>query len=369
MAKIVIISNTSWNLFNFRLPLMSRLRDKGFDVVAVAPCDEYSERIKAAGFRYIDLPMNNKGTNPVEDISLIFRLYRLFSSERPDMILTYTPKPNIYASIVAGLMSMPVIPNISGLGNVFIRQSLVTRIVKLLYRLALRFPPRVFFQNHDDLQLFIDMRLVQEARASHIPGSGINTDIYAPESTKKKDRFVFLLVARMLWDKGVGEFVEAARLLKHQHPHTRFQLLGFLDVVNPQAISREQIRQWVNNGIVEYLGESDDVKSYMLASDCVVLPSYREGLPRTLLEGASLAKPLIASDVPGCRDVVDDGETGYLCRLQDAGDLAACMQKMMLLTGKQRAEMGMLGRQKIISEFDEKIVIEMYLEALKSARI
>ena len=369
MAKIMIISNTSWNLFNFRLPLMSRLREEGFDLIAVAPFDEYSERIETSGFRHVCLPMNNKGTNPVQDMWLIFRLYKLFTLEKPDIILTYTAKPNIYASIVAGLMSIPVIPNISGLGNVFIRKSIVTDIVKQLYKFALRFPPLVLFQNHDDLQLFINMGLVSRERARRIPGSGVNTSLYAPESTKKGNSFIFLLVARMLWDKGIGEFIEAARQLKDPSGHTRFQLLGFLDVVNPQAISREQMKQWIDEGIVEYLGATDDVKSHMLVSDCVVLPSYREGLPRTLLEGASLAKPLIASDVPGCRDVIEDGETGYLCRKRDANDMAACMKKMILLSAEERAEMGMRGREKIIREFDEKIVIDIYLEAINSAII
>jgi len=368
MPKLIIISNTSWNLFNFRLPLMSRLRDEGFEVVAVAPLDTYSERIEAAGFRYVAMPMDNKGTNPVNDMGLMLRLYRLFKVEKPDIILSYTPKSNIYTSLVGGMMSLAVIPNVSGLGNVFIRQSLVTRIVKMLYRVALGFPPCVFFQNHDDLELFVDLGLVDRSRAQRIPGSGINTSSYVPNERAEEGGkpFVFLLVGRMLWDKGVGEFVEAARLVKLSHPEIRFQLLGFLDVINPQAISREQMQQWVDEGLVEYLGQSDDVKSHMQKADCVVLPSYREGLPRTLLEGASLARPLIATDVPGCRDVVDDGETGFLCEVKNGKDLAAKMQALLKMTEEQRALMGKRGREKIIREFDEAIVIEAYLNAIQA---
>ena len=204
MPKLLIISNTSWNLFNFRLPLMTMLREEGYEVVAVAPYDEYSSRLLEAGFRFIDLPMNNKGTNPVEDIALAMRLYKLFKCEQPDVVLTYTPKPNIYASIAGGLSRTPVIPNISGLGNVFIRQSMVTRIVKFLYRLALRFPPKVFFQNHDDLNLFVEFGLVSESKAQRIPGSGINAIFYTPEKIEKPEGqgFIFLLVAACCGTKG-----------------------------------------------------------------------------------------------------------------------------------------------------------------------
>jgi len=366
MPKLIIISNTSWNLFNFRLPLMSRLRDEGFEVVAVAPLDQYSEQIEAAGFRYISMPMDNKGTNPINDMGLMFRLYRLFKVEKPEVILSYTPKSNIYTSLVGGMMSLAIIPNVSGLGNVFIRESLVTRIVKMLYRGALQFPTCVFFQNHDDLNLFVELGLVKRARAQRIPGSGIDTSFYAPieQKSAKREGVVFLLVARMLWDKGVGEYIEAARLVKQKHPDVQFRLLGFLDVINPQAISREQMQSWADEGLIEYLGESDDVKSHMLAADCVVLPSYREGLPRTLLEGASLARPLIATDVPGCRDVVDDGVTGFLCELESGSDLADKMVKVIELSPVERADMGRLGREKVIREFDEKLVIDAYLNAI-----
>ncbi|HKI60827.1 MAG TPA: glycosyltransferase family 4 protein [Mariprofundaceae bacterium] len=369
MPRLIIISNTSWNLFNFRLPLMAHLREAGFDVVAAAPHDEYSAAVEAAGFRYIELPMNNKGTNPLEDLGLMLRLSRIFRAEKPDVILTYTAKPNIYGALIAGLMSISVIPNISGLGNVFIRKSPVTGIVKFLYRLALRFSGCVFFQNQDDVDLFVELGLVERIRAKRIPGSGINTSTYAPVSDMKQKHAgcIFLLVARMLWDKGVGEFVEAARLVKKSHPEARFQLLGFLDVENPQAIAREQMQQWVDEGVVEYLGVSDDVKSHMLAANCIVLPSYREGLPRTMLEGASLGKPLIATDVPGCRDVIEDRVTGFLCELKNCSDLAEKMEKMIHLPPTERATMGELGREKVIREFDEKIVLDAYMRVVRQA--
>jgi len=368
-VKVIVFSNTSWNLFNFRLPLMSSLKDEGYEVVALAPRDQYSERVEGLGFRYIEIPMDNKGTNPVQDIKLMLRLYRIFKLERPDIVLTYTPKSNIYGSIVSGLMGIPLVPNISGLGNVFIRKSIVTHIVKILYRLALSFPKVVFFQNFDDLNLFVDLGLVKKESARRIPGSGINTSVYSPkEGGGNKTSFAFLLVARMLWDKGVGEYIDAARAVAEKHENVHFRLLGFLDVENPQAVPRAQMQEWVDEGVVQYDGESDDVISHILKADCVVLPSYREGLPRTLLEASSLARPVITTDVPGCRDVVDHGVTGYLCESRDAKDLASKMNEMLALSEDKRQEMGCRARDKVIHEFDEGIVIDMYVKVVREIK-
>lgn len=367
---LIIISNTSWNLFNFRRPLMKRLHELGYEVIAVAPRDEYSEQLMSEGFRYIELPMNNKGTNPVEDMGLALRMFRMFRAERPDVVLTYTPKPNIYGCIAGRFSGTPVLPNISGLGATFIRENLITRIIKLLYRLALQHPKRVFFQNYDDLNLFVELGLVHRDVAERIPGSGIDTRQFAPpeqkQSQSQNSGVTFLLVARLLWDKGVGEYVEAARALKQRYPDARFHLLGFLDVENPQAVARCDVEKWQQEGVIDYLGVTDRVIDVMREADCVVLPSYREGLPRTLIEAASLAKPIVATDVPGCRDVVDDGITGYLCQVRNAEDLAAKMAMVITLPREARQAMGIKGRQKAIAEFDESLVIDAYLNVLGS---
>ncbi|MDX8393339.1 MAG: glycosyltransferase family 4 protein [Mariprofundales bacterium] len=367
-VKVIIISNTTWNLFNFRRSLMRILQNEGFNVLAVAPQDKYVTPLCKEGFTHIHLAMDNKGTNPFYDIIMIWRLYCLFRKERPDIVLTYTPKPNIYASIAAGIAGVSIIPNVSGLGNVFIRTGIVTVVIKWLYRFAMSFPKKVFFQNNDDMELFVQLGLVKENIAERIPGSGINTTIFMPQCVKHKEGkpFVFLLVARMLWDKGVGEFVQAAQILRQQNILVEFQLLGFLNVENPQAVARTQMEQWVEDGIVVYLGETDQVIDFMHAADCIVLPSYREGAPRTLLEAASLGKPIITTDAVGCRDVVDDGVTGYLCKLKDGNDLAHQMKRMLYLSESERLAMGAQGREKMIQEFDEKIVLDKYLSSIKT---
>jgi glycosyltransferase involved in cell wall biosynthesis len=369
--KIVICLNTAWNLVNFRAGLIRALVKAGHEVLAIAPDDKYAAGLKALGCRFVPIYMKNGGTNPVQDTLLIWRFFRLFSNERPDVYLGYTVKPNVYGSFAAHMLRIPVINNIAGLGAVFIKEGWLLRVVRWLYRLALTRSVKVFFQNPDDRDLFIDGGMVRAQVAELLPGSGI--DLHHFNLLSKPGgggpKFRFLLIARMLRDKGVGEYVEAARLLRQRWPLAEFCLLGFVDVQNPAAISRAEMDVWVAEGIVNYLGVSDDVRTQLATADCVVLPSYREGTPRTLLEAAAMALPIITTDAVGCREVVDDGVNGYLCRVRDAGDLAAKMEQMLSLSPEQRSEMGQRGHAKMVAEFDEEIVIKKYLAAIEEVRI
>src|SRR5690606_12419504 len=224
-------------------------------------------------------------------------------------------------------------------------------------RLALSRSVKIFFQNDEDRALFVSGKLVSDAITDRLPGSGIDLDHFVPISLPNKKTLRFLLIARMLWDKGVGEFVEAARVLKGQGLNAEFCLLGFLDVQNPAAISRSQMDEWMEEGVICYLGASDNVAEEIALADCVVLPSYREGVPRTLLEAAAMARPLVTTDSVGCRDVVDDGINGYLCKPQDAIDLADKMAQIVALSHAEREAMGQRGREKMEHEFDEQIVV------------
>jgi len=242
-------------------------------------------------------------------------------------------------------------------------------MVRGLYRLALGRSAKVFFQNNDDCQMFITGGLVRAEVADLLPGSGVDLSRFSvvPLGTAcgAERTFRFLLIARMLWDKGVGEFAEAAKLIRDRWPQAECCLLGFMDVKNPGAISRAQMDSLVATGVI-YLGVSDDVRLQLAAADCVVLPSYyREGTPRTLLEAAAMGRPIITTDAVGCREVVDDGVNGFLCKPRDAVDLAATMELMLSLTYSQRAEMGLRGRAKMEAEFDEQIVIDNYLAAIE----
>jgi glycosyltransferase involved in cell wall biosynthesis len=369
--KIVICLNTAWNLVNFRAGLISALVEAGHEVVAVAPDDKYAAGLNELGCRFVPLKMHNGGTNPVQDALLMWRFLRLFSNELPDVYLGYTVKPNVYGSLVAHIMGIPVINNIAGLGAVFIKDGWLVLVVQRLYRLALKRSSKVFFQNPDDCALFIDRGMVRNEIAELLPGSGIDLKRFnsLPKLDGSVQKFRFLLIARMLRDKGVLEYVEAANILRQRWPSVEFCLLGFLDVQNPAAISNAEMHAWVAEGVVNYLGVSDDVRAQIVLADCVVLPSYREGTPRTLLEAAAMARPIITTDAVGCREVVDDGVNGYLCKVRDAGSLAEQMEKMLLLSSEQRAEMGLRGRTKMVDEFDEEIVINKYLAAVEEIRV
>lgn len=366
--KVLIALNTAWNLVNFRAGLIRGLQGAGYEVVTVAPPDDHAPRLRELGCRFIPLAMDNQGTHPGRDLLLLWRLWRLLRKERPDVFLGYTVKPNIYGSLAAHALGIPVINNIAGLGAVFIKRNWLTRLVQGLYRRALSRSAKVFFQNEDDRRLFVEGGLVSAVVTDRLPGSGVDLARFSPvrwaNAARKGMRF--LLIARMLWDKGVGEYVEAARMVRRLHPDAEFCLLGFLDVQNPAAIARAQMDEWVAEGVVRYLGTADDVRPHVAEADCVVLPSYyREGVPRTLLEAAAMGRPIITTDAVGCREVVDDGVNGYLCHPRDAADLAEKMERMIALSPDEQAEMGRRGRDKMEREFDEQIVIRKYLEAVE----
>ena len=366
--KILISLNTAWNLLNFRAGLIGGLISSGYEVVAVAPKDEYVVKLKLLGCRFVHLEMDNQGTRPIRDLLLLWRFFRLLKSEKPDLCLFYTVKPNVYGSLASSFCGIPFINNVSGLGAVFIQGGWLRRFVSALYRLAFRNSNRVFFQNRDDLGLFLENKLVKVVLTDVLPGSGINLHRFTPAYDTDRESlnfpFRFLLIARMLKDKGVVEFVNAAQLLKKSGVKAEFCLFGFLDVQNPAAISSEQMKEWSDQGFVKYLGVSDDVREHIASADCIVLPSYREGTPRTLLEAAAMGKPIITTNVVGCKEVVEHGVNGFLCEVKNAQDLALKMKEMLLLSDDQKRLMGEKGRLKMEKEFDETIVIQKYLHAI-----
>jgi len=369
--KILICLNTAWNLLNFRAGLISGLISSGYEVVAVARKDEHVAKLELLGCRFVELEIDNQGTHPVRDFLLLLSYCRLLKTEKPDCCLFYTVKPNVYGSFASSLCGIPFINNVSGLGAVFINGGLLRRVVSALYKIAFRNSNRVFFQNRDDLGLFLENRLVKKDLTDVLPGSGINLHRFTPVgNTSRKSLtspFRFLLIARMLKDKGVVEFVNAAQLLKESGVKAEFCLLGFLDVQNPTAISSEQMKEWTDQGFMRYLGVSHDVREHIASADCIVLPSYREGTPRTLLEAAAMGKPIITTNVVGCKEVVEHGGNGFLCEVKNAKDLALKMKEMLLVSEDRRRLMGEKGRLKMEKEFDEQIVIQKYLKAIDLA--
>jgi glycosyltransferase involved in cell wall biosynthesis len=368
-GKVILIAvNASWNIVNFRKELIAALRANGHQVIVVAPEDEYSPRLRALGVRYIPLKMNSQGLSPAEDLLLLGRYFAILREVKPDLFLGYTAKPNIYGSLAARALGIPVIANITGLGTAFLRQGWLARLVGRLYKVSLRSASTVFFQNPEDRDLFLSDRLVRAARAQLLPGSGVDLDHFHPVEESRADTEVrFLLVARLLRDKGVGEYVEAAQMVRQAYPSSRFRILGFADVQKRNAIAQGETARWTSDQLVDYLGHSDDVRPFIAAADCIVLPSYREGLPRVLLEAGAMGKPLIATDVPGCRHVIEDGKNGFLCAPRSPDSLAEAMIRMIQLPVQERKTMGARARRKVELNFDEKIVIERYLAAVREA--
>ncbi|WP_066560226.1 glycosyltransferase family 4 protein [Croceicoccus bisphenolivorans] len=360
-SHIVLTVNVAWNLCNFRSGLVSALLADGHRLTVLAPLDDSVTTLAAMGCEVCDLPMDRKGLNPVRDAGLLRRMSRAFGTLRPDVVLGFTIKNNIYGALAARRHGIAFLPNVTGLGTAFLSGGAVERIATMLYRQAFRAVPRVFFQNRDDLSLFIERKLVEHAQTVLLPGSGIDLDRFAPSPPPASDSGpVFLMIARLLRDKGVHEYVEAARIVRSRYPGARFQLLGAAGDANRTAIDLATVHGWERSHGIEYLGTSSDVRREIAAAHCVVLPSYREGAPRTLIEAAAMARPLIATDVPGCREVVDDTETGLLCSARSSESLARACTGFIAMPPAAQTEMGRAGRAKMEREYDQQIVIDAY---------
>lgn len=364
--KIAVVLNTSWNIYNFRKGLINSLMDKGNQVITIAPKDKYTIKLTELGCKHMPVTMDSRGANPIKDFLLIFELFWIYKKVKPDIILHYTVKPNIYGTIAASLLGIPVVNNVCGLGTVFLNKNFVSKVAIALYKIAFRFPKKIFFQNEDDKNLFLERKIVTKKVCDLLPGSGININDFSPRKSKNNNPFTFLLISRLIYDKGILEYIEAIDRLKKEGVNAKFQLLGQIDEKHKRGIPNNVIQEWVENNQVEYLGTTEDVKTFIENADCVVLPSYREGTPKSLLEAASMAKPIVATNVPGCTNVVTDGKNGYLCNLKDSTDLAHKMKLMFSLDPHSRAEMGNYSREYVKQKFDENIVIEKYISTINS---
>ena len=374
MKKVLIITNTCWNAFNYRKSLNRGLIKNSYQVVVLAMFDGFEKELQEMGIKVYPLKISAKGINPFEDFETLKEIYVFLRNHQPDMVFSFTIKPVLYGGLACGLLGIKNVPTLTGLGTVFIKTNWLTSLVKILYRISLWRSDYVVFQNLDDRDLFLNLKLVSSSKVKMVPGSGIDpNEFYFVEgvSLKASDArgtsshsLQFLLVARMLWDKGILEYYEAAKELKKKYPQCRFQLLGPTGVENRTAIPKETIEYWVNEGVIEYLPETNDVRPFIADADVMVLPSYREGLPRSLLEAASMGRPLVATDVPGCRDLLKN-QNGILCREKDSQSLAEAMEKMIHLTPQERQKMGSRSRQMIVEGFSDEIVVNEYLNLIK----
>lgn len=358
--------NLAWNIWNFRRPLVDRLLAAGHRITVVAGPDEAIPDLQGLGCRFVPLKMSAKGLNPIEELSLYRQLRAQIRADRPDIILGYTIKNNIFGALAARHAGVPFIPNVTGLGTAFLSGNVLQHVAETLYRWAFARLPVVFFQNEDDRDHFVQRRIIRPEHAELLPGSGIDLERFAPQPYPETDSApVFLMIARLLRDKGVLEFVDAARRVRAVHPKARFQLLGAVGWENRTAITQDTVAEWEAEGAVEYLGTAPDVRPIIAKAHCVVLPSYREGAPRTLIEAAALGRPLIATDVPGCRAVVDHGQTGLLCQVRSGESLAEACLKFQAMPLADKRAMGEAARARMATHYDQKIVVAAYLQAME----
>lgn len=365
--KILITANSSFNIVNFRAGLVRTLMANGHDVVTLVPFDDYTDAIRQElGCRVIELKMDRRGTSPLTEGMTLLRMARALYSEKPDVVIGYTIKNNIYGGLAGRLMSIPILPNITGLGTIFSTQSFLSRLARQLYKIAFKRAPVVFFQNEQDAAEFTGHDIVPEKSVHILPGSGVDLHKFAVAPLPDKpDAPVFLLIGRMLWEKGVGEFVEAAKRVKAEHPSAEFWLVGGLETPGDEAIPEPTLTAWEREGAISYLGKHTNIKPVIDSASCVVLPTYyKEGTPRALLESASMGRPLITTDTPGCRNTVKHAKSGYLVAPRDVDELTEAMAAIATASHEELTQMGHAGRAHIETNYDEKIVIAAYQEAL-----
>ena len=365
---IALSANDGWGVINFRRGLIGALQGAGYRVAVLAPDGPHSQAIQALGAQFVPLRIDARGRSPAADLRTLTAFHRKLRALRPAAFLGFTIKPNIYGSMAAHLLGIPVINNITGLGAMFERKGPLNRLVAGLYRLALGRSAKVFFQNPDDRDLFVARGLVRAGQAGLLPGSGVDLDHFSPRPAATGGPVTFLLAARLLWAKGIGDYVEAAKLVRAEGKDVRFRLLGPLEPNGPGAVSQADLQKWREDGLIDYRGYASDVRPDLGEADCVVLPSYyREGTPRILLEAAAMAIPVIGADSVGCREAVRVGETGLLCEPRSARSLADAMLAIASMQAEARQAMGQAGRSYMERCFSEAVVHRAYLDALSVA--
>ena len=361
------MANSTWNIYNFRLNLIRKLISEGHEVVVIAPVDEYLEYKE--GFPEVKhIPMKTMGrdsTNPFRDILLFFELFRKYNWLKPDLIVHYTNKPNIYGGLAAKFLKIPTVAVVTGLGYSFIHKGFLNFIVRTLYRISGRTHSKFIFENEDDKALFINEKIVKKERAFSVKGCGVDTSYYLPNPNGHIENQVsFSFIGRLLYDKGIMEFISAAKLIKSKYPQAKFEVIGEFDADNPSNIDRDYLVTWMESGVIEYKGFVKDLRPLIKYSDCVVLPSYREGMPRTLLEGMSMGKAIITTDVPGCKETVIDGKNGFLVPVKDVNALTLAFEKFINFSPEQRKTMGVEGRKMAENIFDDKLIADEIVNIL-----
>ena len=363
--KIAVIENSLFSTYTMRDSLMKRLMKEGYEVFVLTHTNSFAAQVEKTGIKVINIGSGN--IHPVKVSKYIYNLFFFLNRIKPDVVLTYSIRPAIWGNFIARYLKIPTITNITGVGPLFTSKNVAYLAARSMYRLALKNASKVFFQNFDDMELFIQHKFVTPDRAARIPGSGVDYEKFSPVLVNKNnDSFSFLFIGRLIKDKGIFEFVEAARIIHEKYPTVQFNVLGpfWHQNLKSNTVTKSDLQNWIDEGIIDYMGEKKDVRKFIAKADCIVLPSYREGTSNILLEAASMEKPAITCNTTGCKEIVEDGITGFLCSVKDGRDLADKMEKMLLLSPVERIGMGKKAREKIIREYGKEIVLNAYLDAI-----
>ncbi len=351
------------------MDIIRHFTGKGHEVLVLAAADEYAEQLQQPGCRFIAVDFNNRTENPYSDYKLYSRLKALYREHQPDIIFHYVIKPNIYGSLAAAACQIPSVAIVTGLGYAFAKQNWLYFLIKRLYSYALKKTREVWFLNNEDAKFFTEHRMVNMEKIRVLHGEGVNTSWFSPATpaaAEKNTVFSFLMSTRLLKSKGVSIYADAARILRKKNYRINFDLIGFYEQHHPDSIQQEEMQKWQREGLIQYRGFADDVRIFLSKADCFVFPSsYNEGVPRCLMEAASMELPVITSRNRGCKEVVTDNVTGYLCNMNNPFDLADKMEKMINLHSEERAGMGRQGRLLVSKHFNMQRIIDIYEEALQ----
>ena len=363
MKRILILANIDMGLYNFRKELLQALLAQGYEVYISLPRGERVKDMEQMGCVFLETPVDRRGMNPIADWKLLHQYRKILRDIKPDVVLTYTIKPNIYGGLACRMAKIPYLSNITGLGSAIHNGGIVARLLVVLYRLSAKYASCLFFQNRQNRDFFVDIKIIAE-NSVLLPGSGVNLNEYAyapypPEETP----ISFLFIGRLMQDKGVGELLEAAKNIRKEYPEITFSLVGFCEEGYQEIFSELN-----KDNVVNALGQQKNVKEFIKTHSATVLPSYHEGTANVLLESAASGRPLIASRIPGCMEIIDDGATGYLCEARDAGSLEMALRKFIKLSYEEKKDMGVLGRLKMEREYDRKIIIEHYLREIRKVK-
>lgn len=362
--KIIFVSNSCWSIYNFRLEVIKHFLQRGFEVHIIATKDDFAIMLMNLGCKIHHIGFNNRELNPFADITFYFELKRLYKRIKPSLIFHYVIKPNIYGSIAASSLKIPSVAVITGLGYAFSKQNWLTVLVTKLYKTALKNVTSVWFLNRDDAELFSSKKIAAPDKIQILRSEGVNTDYFKRSEEKdcsQKKPFVFLMLTRMLWTKGIGVLAESVQALHEKGFSFECHIIGFFERHHPNTVPIEKLQEWQEKKIFNYMGFASNVLPFLNMADCFVLPSYyNEGVPRSLLEACSMQIPVITTDNTGCRDVVINGINGFLCKKNDPVDLANKMQQILLMDEKARCAMGTKGRELVLQKFDVRYVLEKY---------